>query len=142
MKNNTSDQSKYDGLDSSDPSEELKDLDEWILALPLKEVGTNFTSTVIASALLAQKRQRNFKLIVWLMVFFGALITCSIFLVNTMDTSMDLSYLNKAVSATSGFLDLIANPRMRQLFLVVEGMLCLVVLEKITSNFRLLKRAV
>jgi hypothetical protein len=85
MKENTRDQSKYNGLDSSDQLQDIKDLDEWILALPLKEVGTNFTSTVIASAMLAQKRQRNFKLLIWLIFFVGGPLTWSIYLMGSLE---------------------------------------------------------
>lgn len=144
MESNKKDIEQFDALENSKMVKELKDiqdLDEWMKSLPLKEVGTNFTSTVIASAMLAKKRSANFKLLVWMMVFFAVLITVSYFLMGSGEPGVELTYLDQVRTQSVQLLDFIADPRLRQLFLVVEGIICLVIIEKLASSFRILRHA-
>lgn len=121
---------------------DIKDLDQWMKSLPLKEVGTNFTSTVIASALLARKRHANFRILLWMMGFFGLLILVSYYLMGTGSSGMELSYLNQVRNQSVEALEFISDPKLRQLFLIIEGIICLVVIEKLVSSFRILKHSV
>ncbi|WP_456460458.1 hypothetical protein [Reichenbachiella sp.] len=144
MESNEKDIEQFDLLEKQKGVGELKDiqdLDEWMKSLPLKEVGTNFTSTVIASALLAKKRHANFKLLVWLMVFFAGLIAASYFLIGSSGAELEITYLDQVKTQSLEMLDFMADPRLRQLFLVVEGIICLVVIEKLVSSFRILRHA-
>lgn len=144
MERNDKDIEHFDSLESNnvpDVLNDIQDLDEWMKSLPLKEVGTNFTSTVIASALLAKKRNANFRLLVWLMVFFGLLIAASYFFIGTSSASLEITYLDQVKTQSLEMLDLLADPRLRQLFLVVEGIICLVIIEKLISSFRILRHA-
>ncbi|MDW3212077.1 MAG: hypothetical protein ABJO02_02320 [Reichenbachiella sp.] len=144
MESNEKDIEQFDLLEKQKGVEELKDiqdLDEWMKSLPLKEVGTNFTSTVIASALLAKKRHANFKLLVWLMVFFAGLIAASYFLIGSSGAELEITYLDQVKTQSLEMLDFMADPRLRQLFLVVEGIICLVIIEKLVSSFRILRHA-
>jgi len=144
MESNEKDIEQFDLLEKQKGVEELKDiqdLDEWMKSLPLKEVGTNFTSTVIASALLAKKRHANFKLLVWLMVFFAGLIAASYFLIGSSGAELEITYLDQMKTQSLEMLDFMADPRLRQLFLVVEGIICLVIIEKLVSSFRILRHA-
>lgn len=144
MERNDKDIEQFDLLENNNSIEELKDiqdLDEWMKSLPLKEVGTNFTSTVIASALLAKKRNANFKLLVWLMVFFAALIGASYLFIGTSGVELEITYLDQVKTQSLELLDILSDSRLRQLFLVVEGIICLVVIEKLVSSFRILRHA-
>ncbi|WP_422361389.1 hypothetical protein [Reichenbachiella sp.] len=144
MERNDRDIEHFDSLENNTSSEELndiQDLDEWMKSLPLKEVGTNFTSTVIASALLAKKRNANFRLLVWLMMFFATLIAASYFFIGTSGAELEITYLDQVKTQSIERLDLLADPRLRQLFLVVEGIICLVIIEKLVSSFRILRHA-
>lgn len=144
MERNDKDIEQFDLLENNNSTEELKDiqdLDEWMKSLPLKEVGTNFTSTVIASALLAKKRNANFKLLVWLMVFFAALIGASYLFIGTSGVELEITYLDQVKTQSLELLDILSDSRLRQLFLVVEGIICLVVIEKLVSSFRILRHA-
>lgn len=135
---------QFDALENQKMVKELKDiqdLDEWMKSLPLKEVGTNFTSTVLASAMLAKKRNANFRLLVWMMVFFAALISVSYFLVGSGGSGSEITYLEQVRTQSLQALDFIADPRLRQLFLIVEGIICLVIIEKLASSFRILRQA-
>ena len=144
MESNDKDIERFDALESNEAREELndiQDLDEWMKSLPLKEVGTNFTSTVIASALLAKKRNANFRLLIWLMVFFAMLIAASYFVIGTSGAELEITYLDQVKTRSLEILDILADPRLRQLFLVVEGIICLVIIEKLVSSFRILRHA-
>lgn len=144
MESNDKDIEQFDALENSKVENDLQniqDLDEWMKSLPLKEVGTNFTSTVIASALLAKKRHANFKLLVWMMAFFAALIATSYFLMSSGAPEVEITYLDQVRRQSVQVLDFIADPRLRQLFLIVEGIICLVIVEKLASSFRILKHA-
>ncbi|SMD33930.1 hypothetical protein SAMN04488029_1747 [Reichenbachiella faecimaris] len=144
MESNDKDIEQFDALESSRMVKDLKDvqdLDQWMKSLPLKEVGTNFTSTVIASALLAKKRHANFKLLVWMMAFFAALIATSYFLMGSGAPGLEIRYLDQVRTQSMEVLDFIADPRLRQLFLIVEGVICLVIVEKLVSSFRIIKHA-
>ena len=135
---------QFDALENSKMVKELKDiedLDAWMKSLPLKEVGTNFTSTVIASAMLARKRNANFKILVWMMAFFAVLIAASYFLLGNSSTELEINYLDQLRNQSFQILDFLGDPRLRQLFLVVEGIICLVVIEKLVSSFRILRHA-
>ncbi|WP_420582353.1 hypothetical protein [Reichenbachiella sp.] len=144
MEGNEKDIEHFDSLENNSVPDELsdiQDLDEWMKSLPLKEVGTNFTSTVIASALLAKKRNANFRLLIWLMVFFAMLIAASYFFIGTSGAELEITYLDQVKTRSLEMLDIIADPRLRQLFLVVEGIICLVIIEKLISSFRILRHA-
>lgn len=137
---------KFEALETNgelpDDLKDIQDLDEWMKSLPLKEVGTNFTSTVIASALLAKKRHANFKILLWMMGFFGVLITVSFLLMGNAESGLEFSYLDKVRTQSVQILELIADPKLRQLFLIIEGIICLVVIEKLVSSFRILRHSV
>lgn len=144
MERNEKDIEHFDSLEKNNVPDELndiQDLDEWMKSLPLKEVGTNFTSTVIASALLAKKRNANFRLLVWLMIFFAMLIAGSYFFIGTSGAELEITYLDQVKTQSIEMLDLLVDPRLRQLFLVVEGIICLVIIEKLISSFRILRHA-
>ena len=144
MERNEKDIEHFDSLENNNVPDELndiQDLDEWMKSLPLKEVGTNFTSTVIASALLAKKRNVNFRLLVWLMLFFAVLIAASYFFIGTSEAALEITYLDQVKTRSLEMLDFLADPRLRQLFLVVEGIICLVIIEKLVSSFRILRHA-
>jgi len=145
MERNDKDIKAFDSLEErGDVSQDLKDiqdLDQWLKSLPLKEVGTNFTSTVIASALLAKKRHSNFKLLVWMMMFFGGLIAASSFLIGSGRPGLEVSYLDFVTTQSVVLLDFLSDPRLRQLFLILEGIICLVIIEKLVSSFRMLRHA-
>ncbi|MEO9965133.1 MAG: hypothetical protein ABJF11_05070 [Reichenbachiella sp.] len=128
--------------DLSGDLKDIEDLDQWMKSLPLKEVGTNFTSTVIASALLAQKRHANFKILIWMMGIFGLLILSSYFLMGSGGEAMEFTYLDQVRIESLQFLEMLADPKLRQLFLIIEGIICLVVIEKLVSSFRILRHSV
>ncbi|MEO9805638.1 MAG: hypothetical protein ABJF04_20425 [Reichenbachiella sp.] len=137
---------QFEALENSDKIsmdlKDIQDLDQWMKSLPLKKVGTNFTSTVIASALLAKKRHANFKILVWMMAFFGILIITSYFLMGSGEPSFEFTYLDNVREQSFKVLDIIADPKLRQLFLIIEGIICLVVIEKLVSSFRILRHSV
>lgn len=130
------------GAELSGEFKDIQDIDQWMKSLPLKEVGTNFTSTVIASALLARKRHANFKILLWLMGFFCLLIVASYLLMNSPGAGSELPYLDSFRTQSVQVLDLLANPKLRQLFLIVEGIICLIVIEKIVGSYRIIRHSV
>ena len=142
------DEKKFDTLESNELGSEdlsgelgdIKNLDKWMKSLPLKNVGIDFTATVVASAMLAQKRHSNFKLLVWMIAFFAILTIGSYWVLSGESSSIGPVFFDKAFDGIGSAFDVFSDPRTRQLFLVVEGVLCLVVLEKIVSSFRMIKK--
>ncbi|MEP2024336.1 MAG: hypothetical protein ABJH98_17165 [Reichenbachiella sp.] len=144
MDSNDKDIEQFDAIENGKIANDLNDiqeLDQWMKSLPLKEVGTNFTSTVIASALLAKKRNANFKILIWMMAFFASLIIASFFLIGSSGLEFELTYLDQVKMHSLDVLNLIADPKLRQLFLIIEAIICLVVIEKLVSSFRILRHA-
>lgn len=145
MDNSEKDIERYDQLENSqdvpDELKEVQDLDLWMKSLPLKEVGKNFTSTVIASAMLARKRHANFRILLWLMAFFAVLIAASFFMMGSGEPSMEPAFVDNLRNQSLEVLEMIADPRLRQLFLIIEGIICLVIIEKLVSSFRIIKHS-
>lgn len=146
MDNTDKDIKRYDqlenGQDLPDDLKDIQDLDQWMKSLPLKEVGKNFTSTVIASAMLAKKRHTNFKILVWMMMFFAVLIAASYFLMGSGGSGVEPAFVDNLRNRSMEVLEMIADPRLRQLFLIIEGIICLVIVEKLVSSFRIIKHSV
>ena len=154
MENEKQDIRNYDALENAiDPNtqtdelKEIADLDLWMKSLPLKKVGKNFTSTVIASAILAQKRHTNFKLLIWAITILVMLTIGSYWLLGvTMQDIKEISYISEGVDIFSrsifNLIEIFSSTKTRQLFLMIEGILFLVVAEKVVSSFQIIKKEV
>jgi len=131
--------------DELSEDQELKEFDQWMKALPVQRVGESFTATVIASAMLMQKRNRSMKLLIWTIGLCLAVIVMSMFLEPT--RSIDLPNINVPkldLAPSVGIVEIMKSFFMKSsvvmFCVVIEAILCLLVIDQIANYYRYIKR--
>ena len=146
MESNDKDIKKFDLLESSDqPMDDelraIKKMDGWISKLSGATLGGEFTSRVMMSAMLAKKRKTNLKIISWLMAVFVLIAALSFMLFPFSQETTLPTQMIQVYEQMDGYIGYLTDPKMKQFLLVLEGIVCLVILEKIISSFKLVKHS-
>lgn len=133
--------------DELSEDQELKEFDQWMKTLPIQKVGENFTATVIASAVLMQKRNRSMKLLIWIIILLFGVIILSFFLepVGLVDLPpLDIPKLdfNGYPSLTERVTSIFTNSSIIMFCIVLEAILCLLIIDQVVNYYRYIKRNV
>ncbi|PIB36046.1 hypothetical protein BFP72_11895 [Reichenbachiella sp. 5M10] len=110
-------------------------LDQWMRSLTLPEAGLGFTQEVVAAAMLAKKRQISRRILMGVLLFIlmaGTLCVWAVQDGSSLQLSPDVLHL---VSWLSFDLSIDWNGLSFTAFLILEGVLFLLMIEKVTSSY-------
>lgn len=130
--------------DESLEGQELREFDEWMKALPVQKVGESFAATVVASAILMQKRNRSMKLLVWTVLLLSSVIVLTFFL-QPMTIVVDLPDMPRldlnGYTVIMKFMESIfMNSTLRLFYIVLEAILCLLIVDQIANYYQYIKK--
>ena len=130
--------------DQSDRKEEamlrsIAALDKIMKSEPLETTGLSFADRLITDWKRTNPNKSRFRLFGLMITFFGILIIISWLFAQGQQAITTPSYLNQIFDQMGSVMSMITDPRFKQIFLISEGIICLVILEKIISGYRFFK---
>jgi len=132
----------FDALEKNDFSKNgnkallksISALDSFMKNQPIEEVSPNFSKHLLADVL---KLKSTSNRMLWLLgLIFLPIILISIAIVYFSTGVVDNPiYITQIVERFYSLLQLISDPKVKQLFLICEGIILLVIIEKVVSSF-------
>lgn len=114
-------------------------LDNIMTQNPLENAGPTFVDSLVLSLSKAKRRKSIYRMFAFVFGIFAIMIGISWFwAMGEQDITTPL-YLNNVVEKFNTTLSFISDPRFKQMFLISEAIVCLVIVEKIVSGYRMFK---
>lgn len=142
LEKNLDDPSKQmDGLSEQEKEvlNSVSALDDMMLRQPVEHVSDGFRERLMTSVAAVKTSKSRIRMFSWLFVLFFLLIGLSWLFASVQENIATPTYVDQFADRFSSLLGMIADPRFKQIFLISEGIICLVILEKIVSSLRFFK---
>ena len=144
MESDKKDIRQFDLLEKSDIPEDkelaaIKKMDGLVGGISMKEVRSDFTSWVILSAIVLAKRKANSRILYWLIGVFCVMSILSFFIFPTGSEITTPEFVPIVFDQLGKYLAVFEDPKLKQFLIIAEGIICLVILEKIVSSYKYFK---
>ncbi|MFY0625478.1 MAG: hypothetical protein JXR07_04230 [Reichenbachiella sp.] len=142
MKNFEDDITNFDALENSNLNalnEELQNIrkiDEMMTNIEDINLKPDFTASVVQSALMAKRKKSRFWFFATLLGSSLAIIAVIWFSISLGPTVSSAEYLPNAMNHFGTIMEWLANPKVKQLLIISEAIVLLLIVDKIFSRFR------
>jgi len=131
----------FDLLEKSSFSEDkelidIKKMDGLMGGISIREISSDFTSRVVRSAIILAKRKANLRILYGLMGAFSALSLLLYVLLPSGSEIATPEFVPMIFDQIGKYVAVFANPKLKQFLLIAEGIICLVIVEKIVSSYK------
>ncbi|UXP32645.1 hypothetical protein N6H18_01510 [Reichenbachiella agarivorans] len=118
----------------SERDESFDQMDQWMKQLPIETVTDDFTNRVVSAAVLRKKRKTNLRILIVMLILLVFTMGLCVFMLGGTAVDNPTSYLDMTRNWVKPYFSGLVGIVSVEIFLMIEGVLFLLVLEKVVSR--------